>query len=262
MRKTSIGMFAVLLIGLSSTEAVLAKNPGCEVLSRVQQLLRMETVVGKTEEIHSQAQLVREAFKTICQSSASDGSTLYYANGRYATTSANTVGATWYYPNGNYLSTSAGSQGATWYYPNGKYITSSAQTKGATWYYSNGNYVTTSMDSTGATWYYPNGKYITTSAGVQGATWYYENGNYISTSVGSRGATWYCKNGKYKTTSGGEISAEDLLDVPGILFEYTDFADSRNDDRDSVPEASQKVIKLFSQLADSEKLSVKEKICK
>lgn len=189
--------------------------PGCKDLHSVQALIRFVGTQQDFEELKSE---IRLAYRALCSEFVgAQGSTIYYPNGKTATSYARTVGATWYYPNGKTITSYAGQKGATWYYPNGKTITSYMGNDGATWYYPNGSTMSSYYGQKGATWYYPNGKTITSYAGTRGATWYYPNGRTISSYFGQAGATWYYENGSQWMSNGPELSEDKLL-YPHILL--------------------------------------------
>jgi hypothetical protein len=206
-----------LLVVLASSPALASRYcelpakpvPGCEWLPGFVAIAALDS--------REEAREMRALYQAICAFPPSQGSTIYYPNGRVATSQAGVQGASLYYPNGRSATSQAGVQGASWYYPNGRSVTSQAGTRGASVYYPNGRSATQQWETKGASWYYPNGRSITQQAGMRGASWYYANGRSITQQMGATGATWYNPDGSTLYSSGPELAEEELLDVPGML---------------------------------------------
>lgn len=99
-----------------------------------------------------------------CNGEYTQNQSVYYSNGKGATSYAGTPDASWYWPNGKSITSYALRPDATVYFPNGKSISSYFRKLDATFYYANGKSITSYSGRKGASIYDPNGKTLVSNS--------------------------------------------------------------------------------------------------
>jgi hypothetical protein len=173
----------------------------------------------------------------------------HYDNGRKV--SSDLQESAWHYPNGQLFTARPGRDSAL-YYPNGQTMAYSWLHGGQTLYWPNGNPATFSFRTVNEAWYYPDGHIVTYLAGVKGARWFYPFarldgavGQELISSEWGRLDAWlntiqYTNAGvmfmKRERIRGKLVlSAEELLDVPGVLLMLTRMYQAQDNARQFIP---------------------------